>query len=106
MADFADIADELSAQHLEDSLRKHREHAARTSALLGAHNGKCLNCGEAIAHGRFCETTLEDEQQYGSCRTDWELRNRHRVSYPVHTDVGSLEDCFDDAEVLLVEAQL
>ena len=101
MADFADIADELNEQHLEDSLRRQREYAARHNALLGAFTGKCLNCGDEISHGRFCETDSEDEKVYGSCRKDWELRNRH-FNY---THVGSTpptadEDLFDDPELI------
>ena len=105
MADFADMADEINEAHLEDSLRKHREFAAKQNALLGAFTGKCLNCGEEVSHGRFCETTPEDEKKYGSCRKDWELTNRHIVQ--VYTATHAIvDDYFDDPDLTMLGEQL
>lgn len=65
MADFGDIASDISDIHLQESLFLQAKRAERERKMM-PFTGKCYNCDETIgSQAHFCDT---------HCREDWTLR--------------------------------
>lgn len=67
MADFADLASDLTEKQLEQSLRKAETERKEHERKLSIFKGICLNCETPISVGTVC-----DEH----CREDYEKRVR------------------------------
>lgn len=85
MADFADMASELTDLQIEEALQKQKE-AARIERSRMPFIGKCYNCDEHIGESaHFCDA---------GCREDW--TRREFINKRISPQMQDLEVEYED----------